>query len=390
MKKKEMLDAIKILFMTFVWLFPYKLLDKFFWYRQLLIFMSSILILLCFMQKNRYKIGNYMILREVCFFGISTIISSFFENNLRDIVVQGFFTLGITSMFAFFKLQCEKNINTVIQNSFAIIFIYFLLDIKNYDYLEARDFSYRAIYFTGGKCDVGYNMILFLLLLFIILRECSWGKWNKRLVLYLAVGFSVYYSYKINAMTMLLGIMSIAIALFGLSIIKKLPTAKFMFAIFLSAGISILVMNFFLSTNLIRYFITVVLKRTISLTGRMNIYESIYQVISRSILFGNGTSSTYALETIGYSNLQNGLFQIIYLHGFFGAFMFSKLMYVYFKKICNVQYKWVIAFVLGYIVCSISEIVYDYMVYYYFMALSYAYVDAQSERETKIAKNNLL
>lgn len=375
MKKSDASDAMKVLVMTFLWLLPYRLGEKLFWFRQLFVLTSSVLIIINSLRRYGLKFKDSCILKDIFFFGASTVLPSILVLNLRDIVVRGIFTLEILGMFCFFKKYCRKNIKITLKSCAMLIFIYFLSDLKRFDPIGAEQFSYRMIYFTGGKFDVGYNMILLLFLLTASIRNENWKPWIEKLIITISIGFTMYVSYKINSMTVLLGITTVLVISFWLAKTKKQMTPRFMLGIFILTGGSILVMEFLLNISIVQNIITTILHREISLTGRMDIYKSIFSVILRHIWFGNGRTTTYATELIGYSNLQNGLFQIIYLYGIFGAVMLCNLMYTYFKAVCKLpEYKWILAFVFGYMMCAVSEIVFDYTVYYYFLAISYALV----------------
>ncbi len=367
------LRIIITVFVTFIWLFPYDLGNNFFWIGQLASLALSGYFLINYFSKVHFKLlKSDGIFKWLLLYGVTTIIPSIISLKAADIIVQIIFTINILGMFAYFEISCKKNCKDTIIGVVLITLFYFVKDIQLLNLIGVGDFWNVPTYFTGGKFDVIYNLILALFAIYIF---CFFDKKSnfKTIVYILFLSTAIIYCFRFDCMTGFLGIVGGLICFRIFLAVKKNVSNLSIFFIFLICGIAPLFMEAVLSINFVNSFIVNILGRTASLTGRLNIYTNLIDVISHSLLFGHGRSSTYSMQMIQYSNMQNGLMQITYLYGLIGLLAICKLIYEYLKTVVNSSRRnAIIAIFICFAICSISEITYGYTEYYYYLALSYA------------------
>lgn len=130
------------------------------------------------------------------------------------------------------------------------------------------------------------------------------------------------------------------------------------------AGLVPFVIETIMGIPFVQYFITEVLHKSATLTGRLAIFDSIGVVVSRHILLGHGYGNVAIANQVGYGNAQNGLMQFIVDYGFIGVSLFMYILYKCVKKEKlseEIEGLYIILYAL--IVCSIVEISYNYIFY---------------------------
>lgn len=359
---------------TFIWLLPYGLGASFFWPSQIMVFVISLYFLYKVFSRSSYRIDKKKRIYVWLFlFGISTVVSSVVNFKVADIVMQLIFTVNIMGMFAYFEVACKKNIKATFTGSILILVYCFFMDIIKLRQVGVEDVWHSYTYYTGGKFDVAYNLIMILFMAGILLYRKK-PKIRNYAVYILMIIVAVSSCFAFNCMTGFLGILG---GLISFMLIKKnmnIMNEKFVFSIFLGAGLIVLFIGGILSLQFVQNVIINILGRTTHLTGRMNIYTRMMNIVMDSVIVGHGRSTIYAINQIGYSNLQNGIWQIIYRFGMLGFIFFSKIIYEWVKTMLQMEDKYktiTIAFFLAFVACSISEITYDYTEFYFFLAMGY-------------------
>ena len=371
---------IKVFFITiiatFIWLLPYDLGQKYFWIGQIGNFVISICFfigMLCH-KKNRLSIHKKI---YIClfFYGMSTVVSPLLNFVYADIIVQFVFTINLLGMFSFFEIYIQKSYKAVLSGSVFVLLFYFFNDVYILRIKGIGDIWNIPIYYTGGKFDAIYNMILLLFVISMgfILKIYVKKKSTAYFCTFASLLIVIIYCFKFSCMTGLVGIVG-GLAAFIIIHTKVKETSSIpYFGAFLACGGIVLVIQMIISISFIQNIIVKILGRAATLTGRTNIYRKALGIILDAPLFGHGRSSVYALTTIKYSNLQNGILNIAYLYGIIGLILLCRVIYVFLQNVVNSRYrKIIIATFISFSICSIAEITYEYTEYYYFLGLAFA------------------
>lgn len=365
--------------MTFIWLTPYDIAIKYFWPIQILVLAVSLYYVLKYLITKKMMLKNSIYI-WIFLYGCSTMLPSFFRLELSDVFVNFVTMINIMAMFAFFELKTDRySIYTYI-GCLSVLIFYLFKDLILLRQKGVGDMWHIYTYYTGGKFDVGYNMMLILLLVYLIIKDTVK---LKKIIFYAVSCLLILWNFKFSCMTVVLGIIIIdlVLILFDKTKLKKLLSYKMVIIIFLGAAVVVFFMNSIMSLKIVTSFTQKVMHRTLTLTGRLKIYPKVINVLKASPLIGFGRSTNFATKMIGYSNLQNGLLQILYLYGAVGAISFYVLIRNFLKQIFINKEKCIIfiAVFLGYTICSISEIVYGYTEFFYFMAIGYSYLNIYRE-----------
>jgi len=88
-----------------------------------------------------------------------------------------------------------------------------------------------------------------------------------------------------------------------------------------------------LNSPLVKFIIEYILGRDSTLTGRMWIYDNVFNILPGHIWTGYGHGSTYEIckKLLGVSNTQNGLIEIQVQYGILGVLLVILLIYHVFK-----------------------------------------------------------
>lgn len=173
-------------------------------------------------------------------------------------------------------------------------------------------------YIVGTKFSVSYlHMDLLTLWLTTYAYQRKKAKREKWKVL-LATGFIVLVTIRTNCMTGLLGCILLAAMFAWRQRGKGIWTKKLVFPVVLLTAVAVSVIfaaiaNSLMNIPMLQYVVKEVLKRSITLTGRTNIYRAFLEGMQGHWLWGFGYGKDYqtALSLFGYANVQNGLMQWI-------------------------------------------------------------------------------
>lgn len=204
-----------------------------------------------------------------------------------------------------------------------------------------------CIYFIKNKKDSLFKFIVFFILgLILCMRtDCSTG--------IICLCFTlVFYIFK-NALSKLHPLIILA-SIIGITFV-------------------LITTDFILNANIIQNIIVNVFKKTSDLTGRMDIYASFSEIISGYFWFGAGYSNSIVAQrtTRGYLNAQNGLLDVMTQTGIVGVIFILIIILLAWRKgynyIENYENQMTVVFLLGFIVCSSVEPVFNN---YFYLLLS--------------------
>lgn len=209
-------------------------------------------------------------------------------------------------------------------------------------------------FFLGNKFSVGYNHIIFMIMFCLLYSKIRHFKqWIS--LLFLIICTVCYY---IDCRTTILG--AIVVFLIFMSpdaVFDRLNTRPFIF------GAMVICALFVFTTKVvyipsIKYFITEVLNRDITLTGRQQIFDIIPKIISQRPLLGYGSSSMIISKYTGAYDAQNGFFDMVVCNGFPSAVLYVLLITGMIRRKSSIAAKILIGGIYAYIFMSMAEVTY--------------------------------
>lgn len=221
-------------------------------------------------------------------------------------------------------------------------------------------------YLIGTKFSVTYLHIL-LVALYLASNKANQKK-DNRAVLTLLITLSVLISLKVECATGIIGLL-----IYIVCYLNKEQFSKF----FLSAKtfiVSILVVDSFavayemiLNNRYIQNIISNVFHRSLTLTGRANIYQKLPIILETNLIWGNGCGSAYEImqRYTPYADAQNGVAQWIIQVGVVGTIALFIALALCFtnpqKNLTNRGEVEIAILIFVFIVLSAIEITFDTM-----------------------------
>ena len=231
----------------------------------------------------------------------------------------------------------------------------------------------------GNKFVVAYAHIALLFILMILHRR------NEKLKIFLYGLFTIIVCRYVDCMTCVLGTFFLLVLFYIPNFIKKILFSPIIFSLsfFLSASILILFQNI-LNFGPVRFLIVDILHRDLTLTGRMEIYYYIFDLVSAHKLFGYGHSTNIVEQkSIWYANAQNAFWDFVISYGFitviilflFILSLFFRANWIRMKYGMNFYIYTTICIIYVYMFIGIGEIVYNKLFIFYAILLGAFCID---------------
>ena len=209
-------------------------------------------------------------------------------------------------------------------------------------------------FLLGNKFSVGYNHLLFLIVWCMVYAKARrFRKWT--VILFGLTGFVCYY---INCRTAVLGTLAVFLVFVSPAAVYnklgKKPTA-IVFAVFCALFV------FFTQAfriPAIKYVITEILHRDVTLTGRQQIYEILPKVIRQRPWLGYGSSGTIISRYTGAFDAQNGFFDLVVCNGIPSAIIFIILLISLIKQYKAHSARLLLGGIYAYMLMSMAEVTY--------------------------------
>lgn len=292
------------------------------------IFLVGLFLLFNYKTINKeYKKNNFLIILWLSIVLISSIV-----NNSKS----GFlFVIKIVEIFLFMEYCASNNrMNNVINIFFYLTLIYLIInDLFLLKSVQLK-YGYNEYYLIGNKFTIGLQHIL-LYVLFLQKNINNIGEnLKKKIVFVLLFVFSVIISIKVKCSTTILGNILVLILLSLPKKIKRILCKPNIVSIILFiCSIMFFAFSNILNISSIKYIIEDFLGKDISLTGRMNIYKQLPEIISKNIILGYGYGNSYdiLMEYMNAPNTQNGLLECIFNYGIIGTILLILVIYNVFK-----------------------------------------------------------
>lgn len=206
-------------------------------------------------------------------------------------------------------------------------------------------------YLVGTKFDLCY-----LHFLCVILYYTLYNNKKKGCLLILWCGAIAIMS---SCSTMLIGTILYAIFILFSNNIRILFEKRIFGLIYLTiCSVILLVGAPLLKIPVIQYIIVDVLNESLTLTGRMNIYQKIGYILLLNPIWGGGYDANYylSMKMTGAADIQNGILDIMISFGIFGIIMFIILLCFSIKSSKLIKSPAIIIGIYVYITLSSVEI----------------------------------
>lgn len=359
-------------------------------------------IIVFFVWIPAYALYNYipmankimLFLRLLC--SIIIIIKNFsFNWKLEYILIGAYSVIEIVSTL----LYNQENLFNVLEFCLCIMSMcVFFVNLNNYKQLQFR----KAVAFWGIIYAIGITFTCFItpssmredlgLHFFVSSRANSAQTMICILVLMFALDFKFYGKPKLISLLVLIftgvsmiglhsgqGIIMLGIVIIVLVIFTRKKADKLLYLI---SPIGVAVINIFLNwliisqaylnVSPITYFITNILKKDVTLTGRDIIYTNIVSIFLKNPLLGFGYENSIVKNSLshfaeGYNSAHNSPFQILIEVGIVGFAIFFVLVFLVLARLekaktteCYIVYGGIVAFLIG----GITSLAY-YNIYFY-------------------------
>lgn len=240
-------------------------------------------------------------------------------------------------------------------------------------------------FFLGNKFQVGYNYIV-LLTVFCLLNSSArnFKKWLTILVI--AVAASCYY---IDCRTVLLGTLVLYLVnMLPENAFKRLCTKR---AVLITVVICAMFVFFVQVTQVpsVKYFITEVLGRDVTLTGRQQIFSVITKVLRRKPWLGYGSSSYIISKYTGAFDVQNGFFELAVNNGIPSAVLYVILIVSMIRKSSGRVARILLGAIYTFLMMSMVEVTYGIELMF-FGILLLTEVPSYKEQDVRILEPNTL
>ncbi len=169
-------------------------------------------------------------------------------------------------------------------------------------------------YLVGTKFNVMYLHLQLIVLYLVKTQPFKYLKIVPMVILLIYIGLTLWISRLVDCNTGLIGCMLLfAVLLLAKKRYGMFSSPQFFVATILLCCSFAFFYEVFLRNIFVQDIVSNILGRSLTLTGRTNIYALLPFVLSKHIFFGYGYGSAYevSMSSFGYANTQNGLAQWI-------------------------------------------------------------------------------
>lgn len=268
----------------------------------------------------------------------------------------------------------------IINSLYHTLLIYVICSLVSI-WLKGSSNDVLLYYFAGNKFRTTYYIIMF-----DVFYAIKFDVPNKRKIRYLAlIILTIIICYYVRCSTTVVASLLLTMVYIKKEKARKILSNKILIMLIMFiATVVVFFITRLLGEKWISYIIVNILGENLSLTGRLDIYKSLFDISKKSPIFGFGYGNSEIAQIVGYGNAQNSMFQTIIETGYIGAIFF---IIVFYQGISNKSKKKVKndlwpAYIYVYItiICASIEVTFNYMFY---SALFYIYAIENQKSEKK-------
>ena len=332
------------------------------------------------LQIKNLKTADVIFLAIVFIMATCFIISSYLNHIKSGLLRGSAYYAALNFIVCLFLAEAgnKKKIDKVLLGGQIYLLIFLALNDllmlvmpKTFYNISGREIGTTLL---GNKFDVAYAHLV--LMFFLIFEEKNEKRRNRKVIIY-AILLSILCVF-VDCNTALLGCWVFVILYFLPENLKTLASNPIVFIMaFFASGLLLLLFSDILTWSPIQYLIVDILHRDATLTGRMQVYDYIYQIVSQSKWWGYGYYTDIVKQTsLWYANAQNAMWDFIICYGFITIIALVIYMmasvYKYFKH--NRKHlrdrNWItFSMLYVYIFMGIGEITYNKQFFFYIALL---------------------
>lgn len=286
----------------------------------------------------------------------STLVSPILGGDLSPHLLSSYF-LHI-SLLPFVEIQREKGHVRFLYKVLAFWLPLFLIANDILMVIMPGRFYGDGIsktFLLGGKFSTSYNHMVFLLIVCLLYGE---RLFVRRVIPLLFAVVCLLCRY-MDCNTAALGtIVFFAIAYSPKGIQSVLSRRAIVLVALILCALFVYSENVFMLPP-VKYFITEVLGRDVTLTGRSQIYQVLGKVIRAHPWIGYGSSAEIMFRYTGAFNAQNGFFDLVVQNGFPSALLYELLVLTLVREGSTTGSKFLLGIMYGYFFMSTVEITFD-------------------------------
>lgn len=328
---KNTIVLILLYFTQFVWI---AYLRSYSIFRYACILVIAIYLFPKFKSFFQYKYRAINMIMIVL--SLITIIGSYVNEDLittrNSFLASLSYFVTLLETFFFFEYTAEKG---EIQKAVNIFYRLTLIVATVTDILILWIGDMDNVYLVGSKFQVAY-LHLFLIALFWAKAKMNEENPSRyRIIALLYFALAIIVSLLVDCNTGLIGTI-VFLVLYLLAKRRKawLYSPITYALVFLLSFLFVFLYEFILSNVYVQDFVINVLHRSLTLTGRTDIYPLLLSVMRKRIWFGYGYGTTYDISVryFGYADTQNALSEWIIQIGVIGVAFIFLLLFNIFKK----------------------------------------------------------
>lgn len=350
-------------------------------YNIMIIVIAAIMLLVTIKKKTISKMTVYIISYLIVLFLVTLLYNGDVENCIQS-------SIEIISLALVIDYGLKNDTSEFLRGFSILLYIlvlynfYTILKFPNGLYVDSN--GYADNWFLGFK-NIHILFILPAITINFINSYFHYGKISKSCILLLIISFlSLIF---VNSSTSLIGLFIISIFLLfqKLFIKSKKLNIKNYFLVNMIAFFGIVI---FKLQNIFSFLIVDILKKDITLTNRIYIWDDVMKLISKKPLFGYGleTSSIRLNKTISHPSLHahNQILEIFYKTGIIGAILFALILIESIKKIYknndNIISKFLSVTLFAWFIMMLTEAyAYEYFMYYFVICYNIDYIIKNSK-----------
>jgi len=282
-----------------------------------------------------FRLSNQVLLIYLLVVVVTSLLNSNHELSRNVFLASVMFSTIVLEVFLVFQYfikidQYSRLIDILYKLTFGSLLINDLLLLT----IPSLHKITGGYYFVGNKFDVVY-LHLILLVFFLMRRRNIRVQSNNSKIIGVAIILATYLiSYRVDSATGLIGITLLMVLLKLRISTKQILTRPLLpIIVLVSSSSFFFIFDSILSVPFVRLFIEETLHRDVTLTGRLWIYRSVFDIMPGHFFTGFGHGSTFeiCMKLLRAPNTQNGLIEILVQYGVLGVILFLALLYTIFR-----------------------------------------------------------
>ncbi len=278
---------------------------------------------------KRYKTFNLAFLSFIAVSILSCVINnSGFTNSI-------IFFIKIFILLIFTEYMHYQNKDNIVVKQYGFLYLLYVVLSIVIQYMHPELFELnRNNYLIGNKFAVSYAAFMSVIFLNSYRKKYKLTTLNLGFFYLLLLIFSILVCFVTDCNTGL--ICCVSYILFDFFDLKKAKSGSIVLIVaLLSSTLLLFFRNYFLNLPLVKHLVIDVLHRNLTLSGRVQIYEKMFDIIFQKKLLGYGYNNSYNIlyPLIQAPNTQNALVEWWFSSGIIGLCLLLVSIYICFENL---------------------------------------------------------